>query len=114
MIVLSVSKTYWNRGVKRHRKNARKIWVVYYIDEDDGSLGTKRINPLTVPYYRSIRHKKKQCFCLRCGFIGTLLYRKEKEIFEKECPICDDPDITLSPTGYLIAKEEERLFDPDI
>jgi DNA-directed RNA polymerase subunit RPC12/RpoP len=91
-----VSQTYWNRGVRSHRKGAKKIWLVYSIEED-GKIHTKRVNALEALFYKTqIKHKRK-AYCATCEKEYTGFFKNDKEILKTECPNCDDSDITLMP-----------------
>jgi hypothetical protein len=86
MIVLSVSKTYWNRGVKTHRKKAKRIWLVYYLDEDDEfKLRTKRISVLEVPYYKAQILHKRVIVCKYCKRCQYHFVKNDKELEKREC-----------------------------
>lgn len=105
MIVISVSKTYWNRGVKNHRKNAKKIWIVYYLDEDDDyRLCTMRVNALQALYYKSQVRRKRRGICTECGTEHIVFAKNDKEFFEQECTIC--LDTTLVPVESV-----KELYD---
>lgn len=107
MIVISVSKTYWNRGVKNHRKNAKKIWIVYSLDENDGyRLHTMRVNALQALYYKSQVRRKRRGICTECGTEHIVFAKNDKEFFEQECTIC--VDTTLMPLSS--AKELGKLL----
>jgi len=105
VIVISVSKTYWNRGVKNHRKNAKKIWVVYSLDEDDGyRLHTTRVSALQALYYKTQIRKKRRGICTECGMEHIVFAKNDREFFEQECVNC--LDTTLVPIDSVNELEE--------
>jgi hypothetical protein len=48
--VVSVAKSYSNRGNHQHRPSTKKRWYLYYID-DDGKFRTRRISALAALLY---------------------------------------------------------------
>lgn len=105
-----MSQTYWNRGVRSHRKGAKRIWVVYSIEED-GKLHTRRVNALEALYYKAQVKRKRRAFCTVCDteFVG--FFRNDKEILNTDCPECNDPDIKLVPHD-TVAYLAKLLSDP--
>jgi hypothetical protein len=98
MIVIGVHSTYWNRGIRNHRRKSRKIWMVYELDED-GKLHTRHVSSLMVPYYKTQVHKRRRAVCLKCGNEYVVLIKNDKQIFETECPNCNDFEAMLLPCG---------------
>jgi len=96
LVVIGVSQTYWNRGVRSHRKGAKKIWIVYSIDED-GKLHTTRVNAWEALLCKTQIKRKRKAYCATCNrdFVG--FFKNDKEILKTECPDCEDSDITLIP-----------------
>src|SRR6185436_11858826 len=92
MIVLSVSQTYWNRGVSAHRKRAKRIWQAYLID-DDGKLHTKRVNWARAMYLKTQIRRKRKMFCQNCQEVYIGFVKNYKEILKIECPTCEDSDM---------------------
>jgi rubrerythrin len=88
---LSVSKTYQNRGKNiRHRKNTKKINVVYGVLQDfDATLHFKsfRITQLQALWYKLHLANKKEFTCSYCErtFKGYVKNNKDKP---EECPFC--------------------------
>jgi len=109
MIVLSVSKTYWNRGVKNHRKNAKRIWLVYYLDEEDGfKLRTKRINVFEVLYYKAQIRRKRPMVCRFCNRHQYHFVNNDKELEKRKCVYedCQSNEPHFDP-------EDEKLHTPE-
>ena len=111
MYVISVSKTYWNRGVRKHRKNTRRITVVYYLDEESGKLFTKRISPLMALYYKSKIHRRRRAVCTKCGMQYVVLVKNDKQVLQIECPNCSDYETTLIPADF---KKIMGCFESDL
>jgi hypothetical protein len=109
MIVLSVSRTYWNRGVRSHRKGTKQIWQVYYLDDNREKLHTNRVNWAQAMYYKSQIKRKRRVFCASCGFEGIGFYKNDKEILSEPCPDCDDEDVTLLPANSI--EQLEKVLD---
>ncbi|MGQ0794739.1 MAG: hypothetical protein ACT4N5_00955 [Nitrosopumilaceae archaeon] len=83
--VISVSKAYSHRGNHRHRPNTKKHWYVYYVD-DEGRLGTKKVNFLEAMFYKSLKTHRYKYYCQECGsYFLAFLKSKKKSI---ECPNC--------------------------
>jgi|CXWL01.1.fsa_nt_gi hypothetical protein len=89
---LSVSKTYQNRGKNiRHRKNTKKINVVYGILQDsDGVLHFKsfRVSLLQALYFKLHLAKKKEFTCSYCNSTFRAYVNNKKDEPE-ECYFCD-------------------------
>jgi hypothetical protein len=83
--VLSVAKSYSNRGNHRHRVGTRKRWYLYYIDEE-GNFRTRRINALEALYYKGKRVHRYLLNCPECGGLVRAYVRSLEE--EVECPYC--------------------------
>ena len=64
--VVSVAKSYSNRGNHVHRQGTKKRWYLYYIDED-GKFRTRRINALEALYYRGKKTHRYRVVCPECG-----------------------------------------------
>lgn len=100
--VLSVAKSYSNRGGNhRHRQGTKKRWYLYYIDEE-GNFRTRRINALEVLYYRGKIVHRYQIVCPKCKGLSIAFVRSLKG--DIECPHCretieldnlDDEDIDI-------------------
>src|SRR5574341_24795 len=105
MYVVSVSKTYWNRGVRRHRKKTKRITVVYYLDEQTGRLSTKRINAWLAPYYRTKICKRRRAVGPGCVMKYLLLAKNDKQIFDIKCPGCEDE------TRLIQSRLQNRVTD---
>lgn len=84
--VLSVAKSYSNRGNHVHRRGTKKRWYLYYIDED-GKFKTKRINALEALYYRGKKTHRYRVVCPECGGLSLALVRSLKDDYN--CPYCD-------------------------
>jgi hypothetical protein len=97
--VLSVAKSYSNRGNHRHRQGTKKRWYLYYIDEE-GNFRTRRINALEALYYRGKKVHRYKITCPECGGLSIALIKSLKG--EAECPHC----------GEMI--ELEDLDDEDV
>ena len=108
MIVLSVSKTYWNRGVNNHRKNAKRIWLVYYLDGDELKLRTKRINVFEVPYYKAQIRRKRPMVCRFCNRNQYHFVKNDKELEKRKCVYedCRSNEPDFDP-------EDEKLHTPE-
>ena len=76
--VVSVAKSYSNRGNHVHRAGTKKRWYLYYIDED-GKFRTKRINALEALYYRGKKTHRYRVVCPECGGLSLALVRSLKE-----------------------------------
>jgi hypothetical protein len=100
-----VSKTYWNRGVRSHRRGTKRIWQLYYLDDDDGKLHTRRVNVLEALYWKTQVRRKRTVFCVACGYVAVGFYKNDKEILGSECPDCDDGETKLLPIEAIEALE---------
>ena len=98
--VLSVAKSYSNRGNHRHRQGTKKRWYLYFIDEE-GNFRTRRINALEALYYRGKKVHRYKIACPYCygesiAFVKTL-------DGDANCPHCgetialDDLDEDIEP-----------------
>jgi hypothetical protein len=85
--VLSVAKSYSNRGNHRHRPGTKKRWYLYYIDED-GTFKTRRINALEALYYKGKKVHRYRIICPYCDGPSLLHSRSLKG--EAECPYCSE------------------------
>lgn len=85
IIVVSVAKSYSNRGNHRHRVGTKKRGYLYYIDED-GNFKTRRINALEALYYKSKRVRRYLFNCPECGGLVRAFARSLDE--DVECPYC--------------------------
>jgi ribosomal protein S27E len=87
MIVVSVAKSYSNRGNHRHRQRTKKHWYLYYIDDEgDGKFHTARINALEALYYRGKKRHRYKFACPECGGLSLAYVKSLKE--EVECAQC--------------------------
>jgi len=87
IIVLSVAKSYSNRGNHRHRQGTKKRWYLYYIDED-GTFKTRRINALEALYYRGKKVHRYKIACPYCyGEVIAFVRSLKGDI---ECPHCGE------------------------
>ena len=84
--VVSVAKSYSNRGNHVHRPGTKKRWYLYFIDED-GKFKTKRINALEALYYRGKKTHRYRVVCPECGGLSLALVRSLKE--DVDCPYCE-------------------------
>lgn len=88
MHVLSVAKSYKHRGGGHvHRRRTKRQWQIYYIT-DEGGFGSKLINPLMVPFYRSKVERYKLMECPACLGLYTAFYKKPEELEGIPCPAC--------------------------
>lgn len=60
--VVSVAKSYSNRGNHQHRQGTKKRGYLYFIDED-GNFRTRRINALEALYYRGKKAHRYRVIC---------------------------------------------------
>ena len=90
---LSVSKTYHNRGKNvKHRKNTKKIHVVYGIFQDSNGIlhfTSFRVTLLQALYYKFHLAKKKEFACPYCNKTFKVYMKNKKDIPEK-CYFCGE------------------------
>jgi hypothetical protein len=86
IIVVSVAKSYSNRGNHVHRQDTKKRWYLYFIDED-GKFKTRRINALEALYYRGKKTHRYRVVCPECS--GLLLAFVKSLKGDYECPYRD-------------------------
>lgn len=105
--VLSVAKSYSNRGNHVHRRGTKKRWYLYYIDED-GTFKTRRINALEALYYKSKRVHRYLLNCPECGGLVRAFVRSLED--EVQCPYCSDIISLedLDEDDGVIQKDEEE------
>jgi len=86
MYVISVSKAYTHRGYHRHRKNTKKYWVVYFLD-DEGKMHSKRVSFVEALIYKALKVHRYKYACINCDqvFLGLVKSKKMK----LECPYCN-------------------------
>lgn len=84
--VVSVAKSYSNRGNHQHRPGTKKRWYLYYIDED-GKFRTKRINALEALLYKGLKTHRYKVVCPECGGPSLVFAKSLKD--DVECPYCD-------------------------
>ena len=84
--VVSVAKSYSNRGNHVHRQGTKKRGYLYYIDED-GKFKTRRINALEALYYRGKKTHRYKVVCPECGGPSLVFAKSLKD--DCECPYCD-------------------------
>jgi hypothetical protein len=84
--VVSVAKSYSNRGNHQHRRGTRKRWYLYYIDED-GKFKTKRINAFEALLYKGLKSHRYRIVCPECAAPLVAFVRSLKE--DVECPYCE-------------------------
>jgi len=90
MIVISVSKRWYHprSEVRQHGKNgAKKRWFVFYLDEEEGKLHTKRIQWYEVWWFKLQKRHKKRYVCQQCGLQLIAFVRNKKEAVE--CSYCN-------------------------
>jgi hypothetical protein len=85
--IVSVAKSYSNRGNHVHRPGTKKRWYLYYIDED-GKFRTKRINALEALYYKGKKVHRYKVVCPECGDPSIAWTRSLKG--DVECPYCGE------------------------
>ncbi|MGI0040296.1 MAG: hypothetical protein ACREAO_10785 [Nitrososphaera sp.] len=83
--VVSVAKSYSNRGNHVHRQGTKKRWYLYYID-GDGKFRTKRINALEALLYKGLKSHRYRVVCPECEAPLVAFVRSVKE--DVECPQC--------------------------
>ncbi len=97
--VLSVAKSYSNRGNHVHRRGTKKRWYLYFIDEE-GNFRTRRINALEALYYKGKKVHRYRIACPECYGESIAFVRSLKG--DIDCPHCggmielddlDDEDI---------------------
>ena len=88
MYVISVSKSYSHRGNHRHRPSTKKLWYVYYLDEE-GKLKTKRINAIQAMYYKTQKRHRIKYYCEKCDKIFLALIKSKNDTVI--CPYCESP-----------------------
>jgi len=66
LAVISVSKSYIHRGNHRHKRDTKKHWYVYFID-DDGQFKSKRVSSIQAAYYKTRIKHRYRFFCRNCG-----------------------------------------------
>ena len=105
--VVSVAKSYSNRGNHVHRQGTKKRWYLYYIDED-GKFRTRRINALEALYYRGKKTHRYRVVCPECGGPSLVFVRSLKDDYN--CPYCDS-NISLDDLDdeAIDAMEENEL-----
>ena len=84
--VVSVAKSYSNRGNHVHRQGTKKRWYLYYIDED-GRFRTKRINALEALLYKGLKSHRYRVVCPECGGLSVAFVKSLKG--DQNCPHCD-------------------------
>jgi ssDNA-binding Zn-finger/Zn-ribbon topoisomerase 1 len=84
--VISVAKSYSNRGNHRHRQRTKKHWYLYYIDHEDLKFKSKRIGTIEALFYMPQKHRPYGYTCPDCGASLTAYVKSLKE--EVECPYC--------------------------
>lgn len=84
--VVSVAKSYSNRGNHQHRQGTKKRWYLYYIDED-GKFRTKRINALEALLYKGLKTHRYRVICPECEAPLVAFVRSLKG--DVECPNCE-------------------------
>jgi hypothetical protein len=84
--VVSVAKSYSNRGNHVHRQGTKKRWYLYYIDED-GKFKTRRINTLEALYYKGKKTHRYRVVCPECSGLSLVFGKSLKE--DVECPYCE-------------------------
>jgi len=85
--VVSVSKTYKHRGLRRHRRSTKKYWHIYYYDEEF-RFHSEQVSSLKAMYYKGHKYKKLHLTCPSCRNTYMFLVKKEKQLEEQECPNC--------------------------
>jgi hypothetical protein len=84
--VVSVAKSYPDRGNPQHRPGTKKRWYLYYIDED-GKFRTKRINALEALLYKGLKTHRYRVVCPECEASLVAFVRSLKS--EVGCPYCE-------------------------
>ena len=86
--VISVSKTYKHRGIRRHKKKTKKFWFIYYLDEES-KLHNQQVNWFQAIWYKSRKWYKRTFYCTECKQLFTALVRPKKSKLI-ECPFCEE------------------------
>lgn len=84
--VVSVSKTYKHRGLRRHKLSTKKFWHIYYYDEYN-VFHCEQANFFVAMYYKLNKWHKMKYVCFECGSMWYALVKKKKQ--ELECPYCE-------------------------
>jgi hypothetical protein len=84
--VVSVAKSYSNRGNHQHRPGTKKRWYLYFFDED-GVFRTRRINALEALYYKGKKVHRYRVVCPECGGLSMAFVKSLKG--DQNCPHCN-------------------------
>lgn len=98
--VLSVAKSYSNRGNHRHRQGTKKRWYLYFID-DEGNFRTRRINALEALYYRGKKVHRYKIACPECGGVSIAFVRTLDG--DANCPHCGET-IALDDLARILSR----------
>jgi len=84
--VISVSKTFKHRGLRRHRPNTKKFWHIYGFYED-WTFFCVQVSSIKAMHYKQHLWHKLKFICPDCLTIFYGLVKKASDTVN--CPRCD-------------------------
>jgi len=84
--VVSVSRTYKHRGFHIHREKTKKVWHIYYYD-DEFKFHSQQVDFITAMYYKLNKFHKMKFICMECAEVFDALVKNKKDYVD--CPYCE-------------------------